>query len=407
MANKKINRRFIKLISATLMAIFSLLVSFTGAYAWFSSVRQIGNTGDDFVVVGNASVRNIYIVPFLGEAYNEETGEYDYYAFDLANRTTAYDGEYNNSAASIMLNQYSLENPNHPILMLFEVDGISATIGFRTEYCFLGNNRDYILDAKLQTKALLNGYSKIAGKYYEVIQDESIDANTKPSSLYYYYYNEDTSSYVLENRTYASYTALNAIKSGLTADDDGKYYRVITDNTHGNISTIYKYNGSSEVFEMVWIDLGDSEKSQTNPLSSVVEFHHFTFSELTLGALENSQTVVAEHYNDATETFTYGNPATTNRQEATPETLNCMILPKEDILNNGSNKKSFSNFTSNETFNYHNEVVAFSGNVSSKHFVGIVVNYNSYALEYVFSNNLGHDALNSGLVFRCDWKTEF
>ena len=45
--------------------------------------------------------------------------------------------------------------------------------------------------------------------------------------------------------------------------------------------------------------------------------------------------------------------------------------------------------------------------MTGKKYVGIVVNYDSWALENVFSVNLGHEALNAGLVFKCDWKTEF
>lgn len=380
MATKKINKRLLKIISATSMAVFSLLVSITGAYAWFVGVRDSDNRGDDFVVTGNASINAVYIVPFLGETSGEATAAY---TFDVNNMVTAFDGDYNNSANSVMLNQYSLENPNHPILMLFKVDGTAATIRFTTDYCFLGNNRDEFIYGKTATKSDLNSLSKTAGKYYEVVADETMSDQT---SLYYF-----TGSQ-LENRTVSSYTALENLS--LSAGNDGDYYRVLSDNNHNNVSSIYQYNASAREFEMVWINLGNSVSHQNNPLSSAVNFHYFTFDQEIAG-LTTQHTVNVETYNPVNEAFSY---SIQNNQS-------CIAIPKNQLTD--SNKSSFTNFKQNDDYRYRNEVVPFSGDVDGQIYVGVLVNYDSLAIEYICSNNLGHEALNAGLSFICDWKTEF
>ena len=374
----------LKLISATAVTIFSLVVSFSGAIAWFSAVRNVDNGGNDFVVTGNASITGVYIVPFLGETYNEVEA---CYTFDYNNIETAYEeGVINNSADTVKLNEYSLENPNHPILMLFAVEGVSATIKFKTEYCFLGNDRNEFIADKTQTKALLNSLEKTKGKYYEVLEDESLSAPyTGEASLYYY--NGST----LESRTYTSKSVLDGVAEGFSAAEDNNYYRVIQDNDHGNVSAIYQYNDSTEELDMVWIDLGNQDYGEQNPLSSVVKFHYFTFS----GALEDLPT---SHTVDV-ETFTDDYHYTVMADQ------NCIAIPKSGLTD--SNKKSFTNFTSNEDYTYRKSVIAFNGDVTNKTFVGIVVNYEQLALEYVFSSNLGHEALNAGLSFVCDWTTEF
>lgn len=380
---KKLDRKgLFKIISATSMVIFSLVVSFSGAIAWFNAVRNIDNSGDDFVVTGNASVTGVYIVPFLGETSGEGT---DCYTFDVNNIVMAYDGDYNNAADTVKLNEYSLENPNHPILMLFEVQGTAAAIRFTTDYCFLGNNRDDFIYAKTATKADLNSLAKVADKYYEVTADETMSSKT---SLYYY----NGSS--LENRTVASY---NSLPTGLGANDDGKYYRVLSDNKHGNLSAIYQYNGSTGEFEMAWRDLGNRERYENNPLSSVVQFHSFT---LAGSIAENTtlHTVNVEIVNNPGEENEYLSYSVRSDQS-------CIAIPKSELTD--SNKRSFTNFTSNERYNYRQEVVPFSGDVSGKSYIGVFVNYDSLAIEYICSNNLGHDALNAGLSFICDWKTEF
>ena len=364
------------------MVIFSLVVSFSGAIAWFNAVRNVDNGGNDFIVTGNATVTGVYIVPFLGETSGEDT---DCYTFDVNNMVMAYDGDYNNAADTVKLNEYSIENPNHPVLMLFEIQGEAATIRFTTDYCFLGNNRDDFIYAKTTTKANLDSLSKVADKYYEVVADETMSNKT---SLYYF----NGSS--LENRTVASYTTL---PTNLSANDDGKYYRAISDNTHGNVSSIYQYNGSTGEFEMAWRDLGNRIKYENNPLSSVVQFHSFTLSGTIL---ENttSHTVNVETVNNPETENEYLSYAVRNNQQ-------CIAVPKSELTN--SNKRSFTNFTTNDRFNYRQEVIPFSGDVSGKSYVGVFVNYDSLAIEYICSNNLGHEALNDGLSFICDWKTEF
>ena len=86
--------------------------------------------------------------------------------------------------------------------------------------------------------------------------------------------------------------------------------------------------------------------------------------------------------------------------------LSCISLAKSEFTN--SNRASFSSFTNSEDYNgFNKQINVFRGDVTGVTYIGLVVDYNTLALEYVFSRNLGHDALNAGLQFKCDWRTEF
>ena len=59
---------------------------------------------------------------------------------------------------------------------------------------------------------------------------------------------------------------------------------------------------------LVWIDLGDDEKGQTNTLSSVVDFFTITYDKndyANLAALSSNHTVNLETYNNTTQELEY------------------------------------------------------------------------------------------------------
>ena len=83
----------------------------------------------------------------------------------------------------------------------------------------------------------------------------------------------------------------------------------------------------------------------------------------------------------------------------------CITIAESDC--NDSNKHSFTNFEDEETYEYTKEINVFRGDVTGVTYIGIIVDYDKLALEYIFSHNLGNEALNNGLEFKCDWITEF
>ena len=84
---------------------------------------------------------------------------------------------------------------------------------------------------------------------------------------------------------------------------------------------------------------------------------------------------------------------------------NCIAIPTADFT--ASNRHSFTNFTDDDTFEFSKDLNVFRGDVTDVTYIGVVVNYDKTALEYIFSHNLGNEALNNGLEFKCDWVTEF
>ena len=197
--------------------------------------------------------------------------------------------------------------------------------------------------------------------------------------------------------TYASYAALNTNEVKVAANNN-KYFRVLADEEHGGVASIYKYDNVEKAFNLVWIDLGDADKGETNPLSSVVNFHYVFFSgeNGTLAELRQDLDVSVESYTALTDTYSY-----VETQDVT--CIPALISEATD----DERKTSFTNFTDADTFDPRQKINVFEGEVRNYTYIGVVVNYDPLALEYIFSHNLGHSALNAGLQFVCDWITEF
>lgn len=391
---KRTSKRNIKIAAATSMAIFSLMVTFSATYAWYTAMRHVEQTGDDFEVdVIKTSVKKITVHEFLGE-----TQTYDAYTFNpngsiaydpsLAG-TTGYDENGFYTAESyIRLHEYSIESPNHPVLMMFEVDGLSQRIDLTTDYTFLGNDKPSVIKTQVTTKAALDALNKTsysAGDYFEVLTDES---HSNQCTLYYY----NGSS--VEYATIDNFAGLDVAANKIA----NRHTKVLTDEDHGGVSTIYKYDGITSTFTMVWMDLGDFSSGKTNPLSSAVQFNVLTYDKedyATLNDMVTTKDIIKETANSDGEIISLVNQ---NSQS-------CLSIDKS--LLTVSNQKSFTNFTDNYSYEYHNDINLFDDDVREKSYIAVVINYNYYALEYVFSNNLGHFALNEGLQFVCDWTTRF
>lgn len=367
------------------MAVFSLLATMTSAYAWFESIRNEEADNSDFYVKRiDTSINAISIHEFYGETDDDGVKSF---AFNPNGVSVYADGSFNNNAATVSLNKYILEKPDHPVLILFEnqeTSGYEAQINFKTEYAYLGANEDF-LAGKTKTKEELNALAnKVTNGYYRVVEDES--QSSKP-----YLYQYDGSA--LQSASFATYAALDTAANRIAANND-KYFLVVDDEKHGNVATIYQYKDATTSFEMMWCDLGNSANNETNPLSSAVEMHYFTFSG-TLASNTVSRDVQFEEFDETAQDYTY----TAHTGES------CIAIPKSGFTT--TNRRSFTNFTNDDTFEFNNELSVFRGDVTGVSYIGVVVNYDKTALEYVFSHYLGHIALNNGLEFKCDWITEF
>ena len=217
----KTGKRNLKLVSATAMCLFSLASAFVGTYAWFESVFTNNQEADDFEVKPiDTSVKKIYFFSYYGEdSLDPDTSTHfgfnptPYCTLDFRSDGTVQPI----GSPTIDLGTYSLDDPNHPVLILFEVEGQTESITLKTDYSFL--------------------------------------CEEEPTSTV----------------TVASYSALGTYA-------DGTIIQVTADEQHNGLKTKYEYVIPAEgdpYFDMVWCELTQDK----NPLSSVIESHSFTFAE--------------------------------------------------------------------------------------------------------------------------------
>lgn len=446
---KKIDKNkksLIKIATATMVAIFSLASMFAGTYAWFTLQSSATASGAEFrVVVTSGAVKSISAHSYLGL-----NGANNSYCFNPEGKTVYKDGV-SQDASLVSLNGYAPTNPSHPIMLIFQVDGAYASIRFKTDYCYLGNTDKYCtVTATYANYAALNTAAgsftnQQNGNYYKVTTDET---HSSASNVYYQYNSADQSKPLRYMSEYHEITAVCTDHNDLLSKTStyGKgYYRVTTDDAdHGGGETVYQYADGE--LKMVYLKL----KSTNNPLSSAVKFNWMRFknSDVTitgtygtyalLSAATGSLTdgkyykvtadenvgggetvyrytsgnlILAWDYLDndnVSHTMTsidtvnveqysnkeYGNPVSQTRKT---------VSVKKNILTS-DHESSFCTFDQN-TPSFHNEAAVFSHSLDGAQYVGVVIDYNSDAIEYICSVYLGHPLVNQGLGFHCDWTT--
>jgi len=160
---------------------------------------------------------------------------------------------------------------------------------------------------------------------------------------------------------------------------DGLQIAVTTDESENNKKTVYKYSDANSRFELIW--KGDGIVSGSpNHLSSAIEARSFSFSY---------------------------NPKTTNTKTAAfggDGNKSAIALTEAQCtsINNASSFVDFSNM--NPQFN--SEISLFSESITNKQYVGIIFDYNSAALGYIYTYYMGTDIVNNALTFNCDWSLE-
>lgn len=338
------------------MTIFTLFVAFTGAFAWFVSKTSEDADGEAFEVskVGT-SVQEISIHEFYGTS----TGSNPCYGF---NPVPAGFVDYSNPQSpsttgtlSIELEKYSLEYPNHPILILFKVSGVNQQIDAETSYPFLSQDKP--------------GADSLDGAH-----------------------------------TVATYSALPASAS------NGEIFEV-TNDEHQNgeytdsgvrkkVTTRYKYVAAESKYELIWVDLAMFK----NPLSSVVQMHSFEFT-FTKPFMKSGNSLVVDSSSTALLTKTYTHIVNNVVQTDTDSGIWIPTSKFKDADATNTNMSSFVNINHGEA-TYQPKATLFEGSVGDYTYVGITVDYYSDALVYLFSEFLGHDYLNEDITFKCDWITK-
>ena len=350
---KKTGNKHIKIIAATMMAVFSLFTTFSAAFAWFLYVRNQGSSTDQFEV---ATIQTSVLEVSIHDFYGTSTGSNPSYGFNPV--PTGYI-DFSNPASpatqgnlSITLDEYSLDDPHHPVLLLFKVNGENQSVTAETLYPFVAENKP--------------------------------GAATLDS-----------------NHIVATYSALAAKKSGAT---DGEIFEVTNDeNQNGQfldtsdrkyVTTRYQYVAAEDDFKLVWVDLAMYD----NPLSSVIQASSFIF-DFTKPFKKEGGSFVVDSSSTALEEKTYNY---TENHVVNTGTDTGIWIPVSDFTS--SNTESFVTFNGS-SHEYQSEINFYSGNVKGHTYVGVVIDYYSTAVEYLSSYYLGHSYLNDGLTFKCDWVT--
>lgn len=360
---KRIFSRKTRIIASTALTIFSLGGVALGSFAWFVSTLKLSESANYMPVINSiSSALSISLHEYYGETNNHVWG------FNpTPDAIVDFDANENNSFAFDM-EKYSIEDQDHPILFLIEVNGDYEIIKAFTECCFLADN-------PAEIKATFKNYSSVSGAglsngdYIIVNEDENYDSTNKPTTLRKY---NGTS---FTGVTYATKTALRAALAADTSHTtftDGACFGVVSDNEHNNSTTVYKYNLASNELSMIWFKLEENK----NPLSSAVRFNSLTFV-----------------YNPKTENLgTYDFDEDGNSEQYMPVATSSL-----------DDEKSFATISNNGTASFEKNVTLFEGDVSSDKYIGIIMNYNPSSIEYIYSYYMGHPLLNEDISFTCDW----
>ncbi len=376
---KRTGNKNLKIMAATMMTIFSLASVFMGTFAWFISIRRVNNEADSFTTgETGSSVIEISFHEYYGESIPASESDPTYFGFDptpysvlsLNEDTGQLEYKKNNMGVvnnAIRLGTYTLEYPHHPILMLFKVKGGEERIVAKTKYPFLAEDKPG--NDPLSASNIVASYSALAakaagasdGEIFEVTNDENQQGR-------YEQYNVETEEYdVLPSKTR------------------------------------YAYNASTGGFDLVWVDLS----MENNPLSSVIETHWFGFSwdEENYPYIKQNSDYVINNSSTALVSKTY-NEIDDETGAVTPQgaTKGLWIGTSEFT---DDNKAGFVSIDEGgDDFEYAQTMEMFYGSTNTYSHVGVVVDYNSDAVEYISSYYLGHTYLNEGLTFLCDWVTE-
>lgn len=313
MAFKRSGNGLIKIVSATAVSVFSLFSLIMGSYAWFSlNLNAVSNGANLYVGDVGTAVKSISVHEFYGATTDNVTLGFN----PTPDHSVTWSDFSGNESVLFDMGTYSLGDPHHPVLYLFETDGNDEVIKLLTDFCYL--------------------------------------ANEKPS------YTVTVSSY-----------------SNLSTYSDGTKVLVEADERHGGTSSIYEAVDGN--LEMKWIDL---QNDTDNPLSSIIQAHYFIFD-----------------YNPKTSNTVTGTLKVNGTEQ---QKTYIPFLSAQCEAEYTDNMSSFVSFETTTPL-YSNETTLYEGSTFDNGYIGIVFDYYPEAIQYIYTHFLGHEYLNRGLEFTCDW----
>ena len=169
----------LKIISATSVVLFTLLVSFVGVYSWFEATRSSTNEGDQFNVTKTTrAVNRILVYNFI----EENNGKY---VFNATPASTVDLDDAGSRTINFKMESFSIDDPNKPVLFVLEAEEGKASINFKTESNYYPP----------KTVATVTNYSDLSdeyedGDYITVTTDATHENNTS-----IYKFHKSTTSY--------------------------------------------------------------------------------------------------------------------------------------------------------------------------------------------------------------------
>lgn len=246
MRSKLLNGVNMKIAAATSVVIFTLLVSFVGIYAWFSTVKNIDNTTNSFKVEQlNGAVTGFTVHEYYGVTSDGSTWGFN----PTPKKTVRLDqpaGE-----GTLTMGSYSLDNPDHPALILFEVNGSYETIIAKTDSVYLASEEATLQSENNPLSSVIEAYSlsfssdpKIATTTGNLV-DESGQTSSKTYMSISTSINENKSSFVSFNSN--NDPSFSSKATFFDGDISGKSYVgvVINYNTDSLVYISSYYLGNS------------------------------------------------------------------------------------------------------------------------------------------------------------------
>ena len=126
-------KNLMKIMALTSMMVFSLFAAFSGAFAWFESVRNIDNDGTDFNVNGGVtSFASITFHQLVSKTRDAITGNATSFTFDSTScGSITYDWSSKEASfsgdASISLGDYEPLDKEQPLLLVFHFNEVTDT----------------------------------------------------------------------------------------------------------------------------------------------------------------------------------------------------------------------------------------------------------------------------------------
>ena len=120
------SRNNLKIISATSVVIFTLLVSFMGVYSWFETVRNNNNLAGDIKVTQQGKFSKLSFYELVDSDTDKDGNPTNFYFTTTASGYVTYDWEtreYDKKGdTNVTLEEYSPLDRNHPYLAIIELN---------------------------------------------------------------------------------------------------------------------------------------------------------------------------------------------------------------------------------------------------------------------------------------------